>query len=196
MASFELTFRARTAAALVAFTSMTLVAASSFVAGCSSSSDAVTPDAATSDCPTTIPNALSSPTCTQNAEVCVVGFICSTSLNEIAQCTCTSGSWACVDHNNAPITDPAAGTNCTALGGGNDSQCPTSESDANQKACKTSGLLCSYAGATCPGSSSPNTDTCQCANGGDAGLLFSCDQPACIAPPTDAGTFSTDAGDI
>ncbi len=197
MASFELSFRARTAASLVALTSMTLVAASSFVAGCSSSSDSSTPDAAVQVCPDTIASALATPACTGNPDgkPCIVGFICPNELNEVATCNCTNNAWACVDHDNAPITDPEAGTNCTALANPQDSQCPANESAANNASCKTPGLICSYAGATCTGASSPNTDTCQCVNGGDAGLIYDCEQPACIAPPTDAGTFSTDAGD-
>ncbi len=163
------------------------------VAGCSSSSDnSVAPDAGNNDCPTTIPNALATSACSTDREVCTVGFICPNELNEVATCTCTSGSWACADHTGTAITDPAAGTNCTALANPADSQCPTSESAASQKSCKTPGLQCPYAGATCTGASAPNTDICTCSNGDDAGLIFDCEQPTCIAPPQDAG--STDAG--
>jgi hypothetical protein len=197
MASFELSFRARTAASLVALTSLMLVGASSMVAGCSSSSDSSTPDAASQNCPVTIADAINTPKCTSNPNVapCTVGFVCPQELNEIATCTCTSSAWACVDHTGAPITDPTAGTTCTNLGGGNDKECPADEATASFAGCKTSGLICSYAGQTCAGASAPNTDTCQCNGAGDGGLEFVCEQQTCIAPPTDSGITDTDSGD-
>jgi hypothetical protein len=196
MASFELSFRARTAASLVALTSLTLVGASSMVAGCSSSSDSSTPDASSQVCPVTIADAINTPACTTDREVCVVGFVCPGELNEIANCTCTGGSWACVDNKNAPITDPTAGTTCTNLGGGNDKNCPADETSASFAGCKNPGLICSYAGQTCAGASKPNTDTCQCDGAGDGGLQFHCQQQTCIAPPGDSGVQdSGDSGD-
>ncbi len=192
MASFELSFRARTAAALVAFTSLTLVGASSLVAGCSSSSDTSTPDAASQVCPTTLANAIGT-ACTTDREVCIVGFVCPQELNEVATCTCTSAAWACNDHAGNAITDPTAGATCTALGGGNDKQCPPDENTASFAGCTTPGLICSYAGQTCPGASAPNTDTCQCVGADDAGLEYVCEQPTCTAPPTDSG--AADSGD-
>ncbi|MEO7109994.1 MAG: hypothetical protein ABI183_06125 [Polyangiaceae bacterium] len=195
MASFELSFRARTAASLIALTSLMLVGVSSMVAGCSSSSDSSTPDAASPVCPVTIADAINTPACTTDREVCVVGFICPGELNEIANCTCTGGSWACLDHTNAPITDPTVGTTCTNLGPGNNKACPADEATANFAGCKTSGLICSYKGQTCPGASVANTDTCQCVGAADGGLEYKCDQPSCLAPPTDSGTFENDAGD-
>ena len=193
MASYELSFRARTATSLVALTSLMLVGVSSMVAGCSSSSDSSTPDAASQVCPVTIADAINTPKCTTDREVCVVGFVCPGELNEIANCTCTGGSWACADHTGAPITDPTAGTTCTNLGGGNDKNCPADENSASFAGCKNAGLICSYAGQTCAGSTKPNTDTCQCVGAGDGGLEYKCEQQTCIAPPTDSGT--EDSGD-
>jgi hypothetical protein len=117
--------------------------------------------------------------------------VCPGELNEVATCTCTSSAWACTDHTGAPITDPTAGTTCTALGGGNDKQCPADENSANFAGCTTSGLICSYAGATCPDAGAPNTDTCQCVGAGDGGLEYRCNQPVCTTGP---GTI-IDAGD-
>ena len=194
MASFQ--FRVRTAAALVAISTVALLGASSVMAGCSSSSDTSTPDAAVQTCPTTIANAINTPACTGNpaGQPCVVGFICPGELNEVATCNCTGGNWACVDHDGNAITDPTAGTTCTNLGPGNDSQCPADEKSANFAGCKTSGLICSYAGQTCVGQSAPNTDTCQCVGGEDGGLLYHCEPNTCPGQIDDAGA-PIDSGD-
>jgi hypothetical protein len=196
MASFELSFRARTAASLVALTSLMLVSASIMVAGCSSSSDSSEADAAAQTCPVTIADAINTPTCSSNpgGQPCTVGFVCPGELNEVATCNCTSGAWACVDHTGAPITDPTAGTTCTNLGGGNDKNCPADEATASFAGCKNSGLICTYPGQTCAGATTPNNDTCQCVGAGDGGLEFMCEQETCIAPPADSGT--EDSGDL
>jgi hypothetical protein len=193
MASFQFGVRVRTAAVLVGLSTVAVLGASSLMAGCSSSSDSSTPDAASQVCPVTIANAINTPACTSDREVCIVGFVCPGELNEIATCTCTAAAWACTDHDGNPITDPTAGTTCTALGGGNDKQCPADENSASFAGCTTPGLICSYPGATCPGTTKVNTDTCQCDGAGDGGLEYHCDQPSCLAPPTDSGT--PDSGD-
>ena len=184
----------RKAAAIFAVSSLAVVGATSFVAGCSSSSSEDTPDAASQVCPSTLATAIGTK-CTTDREVCVVGFICPGELNEIANCTCTAGTWACTDHANNPITDPAAGATCTALGGGNDKACPADEGTASLAPCGTPGLICSYTGAQCAGDPVPNTDQCQCVgNNADGGLEFKCNTPSCIVP-SEAGPIIVDAGD-
>ncbi|MEO8875344.1 MAG: hypothetical protein ABI461_07145 [Polyangiaceae bacterium] len=188
-----LSFRAT--AAFLAVSTVTLLAASALAVGCSSSSDAAgEPDAASNVCPTTLTMAIGQ-ACDTPAP-CVVGFECPSSLNEIATCNCVNKTWTCVDGHTNPITDPAAKTNCTALGGGNDKACPATEDQASFAVCGTPGLLCSYVGKTCPSSQVANTDQCQCGgNNTDGGLEFRCDSPSCNVPPSDAGIPPADASD-
>jgi len=196
MAFFALSIRARTAAAVFAATSLVVVGGSGLVAGCSSSSDAAAaPDSGSNNCPTTLATAIGA-SCS-SVDPCVVGFLCPQSLNEIATCNCVKNAWVCEDGQHNPITDPAAETNCTSLGGGNDSQCPADETSANFASCKTPGLICSYAGPTCPGAAAANTDTCQCvgaaSDDGGAILQYNCSALGCIVP-TEAGQPEVDSG--
>ena len=191
MASFQ--FRVRTAVALVALSTVSVLGASSFMAGCSSSSDSSTPDAASQVCPTTLATSIGV-ACTTDREVCIVGFVCPQELNGIATCTCGGGTWGCNDHAGNPITDPTAGAACTALGPGNDKQCPADENTASFAGCTTPGLICSYPGDTCAGPPPvKNTDTCQCNGAGDGGLQYVCEPNTCPGPVIDSGP-PVDAG--
>ena len=138
---------------------------------------------------------------------CLVGFPCPEPPAQQASCLCNSGKWACsyTAGDGGPIAAGAT-PSCISYGDGMQGACPTDESPG--VACKVAGLICTYAGQTCPGSGSPNTDTCQCVSAGDAGmadgypsgpdpviphLVYACDRMLCnptsdatVPPPPDA----------
>jgi hypothetical protein len=162
------------------------------LSGCTS--DAVTPDAADAApfCPNTVKLAQGQ-ACTQEGFVCPIGFPCGEFLSEQANCTCTTGKYACLD-SKGNMVDPDNPV-CVAAGGGNDKECPSTEDNAvKTPACKTPGLQCHYVGPTCPGAASPNTDTCQCVGANmDSGVLQFVCEPAGCNPQSDASVIQ-DAG--
>jgi hypothetical protein len=145
--------------------------------------------------------------------VCPVGFPCTDPpISQQASCTCTSGKWQCsYTAGDGGMIAPGTAPVCVPGGEGMQGACPTNESQ--NQSCKVAGLICSYAGETCKGSTAPNTDTCQCVAGPDAGqydtgtglapvvtsqLVWSCDRDLCdptsdatVPPPPDAGPPDT-----
>jgi hypothetical protein len=113
-------------------------------------------------------------------------------LPAIATCTCTGGSFACLDVTANAVAEggvprcPGALTTAT---------CPATETLANQHACTESGLPCSYP-STCSGSR--EYDQCMCFSGplenGQVGLRFECPAPcdsdAALVDTVDAGSES------
>jgi hypothetical protein len=163
-----------------------------FLAGCTA--DEVTPETKEPApfCPNTIKLAQGQ-ACTEEGFVCPIGFPCGQFLSEQANCTCTMGKFACLDSKGNPVD--ADNPVCVSAGGGNDKECPSSETAADNASCKTPGLQCHYQGPTCPGAASPNTDTCQCTGANkDSGVLqFACEPAGCnprsdasVNPPVDA----------
>jgi hypothetical protein len=145
--------------------------------------------------------------------VCPVGFPCTDPpIAQQASCACMSGKWQCsYQAGDGGLIPPGTAPVCVSDGMGMQGACPTSESQG--ASCSVAGLICNYAGETCEGSSFPNTDTCQCVAGADAGqydagtglappvtsqLVFSCERDLCdpmsdaaVPPPPDAGPPDT-----
>jgi hypothetical protein len=162
----------------------------------------------------------------QNGTACEApdGYLCPTDfpcspIAELADCVCTSGKWQCSYAAGdggaiAPGTSPV----CIGAGAGREDACPPSEAPGTT--CTVAGLLCNYPGEMCDGGSSfldtdaslPNTDTCQCVGGPEAGsdtgatvsLVFSCERALCNPtsdatippPPDDAGQPETGTKDV
>jgi hypothetical protein len=149
--------------------------------------------------------------------LCPVGFPCTNPpIAQQANCVCTSGKWVCsYAAGDGGVIPPGSAPVCVSDGQGMQGSCPTNES--NGAACNVAGLICSYTGETCPGSSFPNTDTCQCVAGPDAGqfdagpghapvvtpqLVFDCERELCdptsdasVPPPPDSGPPDTGSHD-
>jgi hypothetical protein len=169
--------------------------------GCSSdAADNNTPDAAAQDCPVTVV-AAQGKACTQPGLNCGISYACGQFLAETARCTCTGGKFDCVSPQGKPIDDPAS-PKCTPPGGGND-VCPADQNAAENAPCKTQGQQCPYAGFTCPGNTTKNTDICFCTGGTPASadaavpLVYRCEIKGCTPPSDgaipDTGTVPVDA---
>jgi hypothetical protein len=129
--------------------------------------------------------------------LCMVGFPCAEPPPQQALCTCTSGKWQCsYSAGDGGVIAPGSTPVCESYGHGMQTACPKNESP--NAACSVAGIICSYAGETCPGNGFANTDTCQCVSGPDAGLQFVCDRDLCdplsdvaVPPPPDTGAPDT-----
>ena len=190
MSSFKFSLRA--AAGIFVVSSLSLFGATALVTGCSDDNAGTSDDAGAQQCPTNI-TAAQGAACTVERSVCPISYECvgNDPIRETAECTCTNKQWACVDPKNNDVTagqTPA----CTAIGSGNDKECPATETEG--ASCHTQGLVCSYAGQTCVGSSNPLTDQCQCIpNNSDGGFAMHCEPAQCPGQVVDSGP--PDSGD-
>ncbi len=161
--------------------------------GCASSSSGNEPaPPLAAQCPASVAEAIGA-ACSREGEDCGIGYACG-NVPEQAHCICAKGKYACTDATGAAVAKGAQPA-CIPPGQANDKECPTSESAAANKPCKTAGLLCSYIGLKCPERAEPNLDTCQCegaANGG--GLFFQCEPRFCV-PRSDASDDAFSAPD-
>jgi hypothetical protein len=175
------------------FAGFMLVCAASAVAagvGCSSSTQ-TSPSGQDSGpvvCPSTVQSAAGA-ACGREGLVCPIGYSCPDTpiTPNQATCTCTSGKFECIDNTNNTV-DPGSDPQCAPGGGPNDKQCPGNPDAADTKACKTSGLLCNYAGDTCSDGGVAKNTVCQCKGSADGGLAFVCEYDTC----NDIGDASID----
>lgn len=168
------------------------------MAGCSSDDLAATPpSAAAKFCPNTLKEAVGL-ACSSEGLDCPIGYQC-LSVPQQGHCVCTAGKFACTDATKA-VVPKGAEPACINQDKGNDQQCPASVAAAGGKTCTTAGLLCYYAGPTCPESNGvPKRDQCQCK--GANPLTFVCETEVCNpssdaapAPVKDSGTTPKDTG--
>jgi len=176
-------------------------------AACSSSSSApVSPEAATA-CPATIADTVGS-ACNTEGAVCSPTFPCAIATVTIF-CSCTQGTFQCVDGYNQPFTageTPSCGDASAPLG-----SCPATESQASIAKCTQaqSGQQCAYAPECAGGTLAFDRCTCEAVPTG-AGFAWECEnacnsgtgplpeagpddaQPVMEAsPPTDAASDVT-----
>ncbi|MDP9033788.1 MAG: hypothetical protein M3O50_03200 [Myxococcota bacterium] len=146
------------------------------VASCSSSNSPA-PAAAEAGalCPAT-PELANGQACAPEGLRCAPEYACGIT-TAILVCTCTRGSFQCVDGAGMPV-DPGAPPSCpgSPFDAG---PCPPTESAAQLAACSAPGQLCAY-----PSACSGMFDTCQCFAGrttaGQFGLRFECSARSCL----------------
>jgi len=151
-------------------------------------SDATHPAANTPEaglvCPTTVSSAASTK-CTKDGYSCAVGYLCPGAVWQQAQCTCKGGVFSCVDATGADVAGNAA-PNCAPVPKPTES-CGASVDAMNAKVCKTAGLSCTFAGATCPNGKAAQ-DVCVCfpsedeTDAGAGVLTWRCEPGPCPKP--------------
>jgi hypothetical protein len=159
--------------------------------GCSSDDENAAepkPDAALGQgeniCGFTTVGAAAGASCGIEDYACAIGYVCG-AFNQQARCICTKGVFVCTDSTQATV-EKGGTPACTPNGAGNDKECPTTQTLADQKKCTTSGLQCHYPGSVCPAPSTQvNKDVCQCIASNDGGLAFKCERQFCN-PQSDA----------
>lgn len=183
----------RAAAGIFVVSSLSFLGATSLMTGCSDDSPGTSADAGPQQCPTLITAAQGAACDVQ--QTCPLSYECvgNDPIRETAECTCTNKAWACVDPKGNDV-QPGQTPACTGIGSGNDKECPAAETEG--ASCHTQGLVCSYAGETCPGAANPLTDQCQCVpNNADGGFAMHCEPGQCPIPLGDAGSQpDADAG--
>jgi hypothetical protein len=146
-------------------------------AGCSSTSSSSAPADGQAYCFATVQETAGA-ACQVSGLECTPSYYCE-GFQQLAFCTCTSGTFQCTDQTGAPVT--AGGTpNCAEAGSTGTCPDPTKSNASSTEgtACNKSGLIC-YFPTNCPpeqGIIPP--DVCQCVGNGDGGLRFVCD-PGC-----------------
>jgi hypothetical protein len=164
-----------------------LVAAVASSAGCSSSSAAPTvPEAATS-CPATIDDTVGT-ACDTEGAVCSPTYPCGIATVTI-RCTCTLGSFACIDGSGNPFA--AGQTPSCGDAGGALPACPASEGAASIGSCTQAQSFqqCAYPPQCTGGTLAYDLCTCEPLPAG-SGFHWSC-QNACnsgTTPLPDAGS--------
>jgi len=135
-----------------------VVAAAGPSTGCSSSSAATTTPEAATACPATIDATVGS-ACNTEGAVCSPTYPCGIATVTV-RCTCTLGTFQCVDGSGNPFT--AGETPTCGDGGGSLGACPASEGAASIGKCTTaqSGQQCAYP-PECPGGTLAY-DLCTC----------------------------------
>jgi hypothetical protein len=170
-----------------------IAAAAGSSTGCSSSSAASTVPEAATDCPATIDDTVGA-SCNTEGAVCSPTFPCGIATVTI-RCTCTLGTFQCVDGSGNGF-DAGETPTCGDAGGALPA-CPATEGQASIGKCTQaqSGQQCAYAPECTGGMTAYDLCTCEPVQTG-AGFAWEC-QNACnsgTGPVPEGGASSSSGG--
>ncbi len=115
--------------------------------------------------------------CFENGFACPYPLDCPTGFQQQATCTCNGTKFVCTSSDGETIAKGATPA-CKDTQEPNPDACPASLAAAEGKACKVTGGVCSFVGATCT-DGTKNTDFCTCTAGDGGAFQYVCTKRIC-----------------